>query len=580
MDTVSTLIDRLLDYMNDTTIPETVLTVCTNSCSPHDSEEDAEPYLHVGPHKKKPQHLNNHEDKTDDIETSDENEQTQTNNPQSKPTPNPNPPSIKHSISNAIPITSQSINTTNNIDTMASSSLRSIPIHYSISKSIDTDINKTELEASSGNNHTHSYASNHKPLSIEISNIEPIRRNAVCTQPTAKGAISIEIASVDEKECNALPSKSITKPMSIEITATHHPEHEHLRSQFQNNQRSKSNITFTGSSVEYAHEADHNEDIPVTDYSSKPLSIEVTEPLNRWSLSRDIKLKQSHTISATNLMPLPVTYRKDSYAEDVQSLKSMKLPRQPPSPFIHQSSSHNDNDDEKEFLFKNDDDRIGARVLPRTSLTRPPTLHKGLSAARSIRFGSSTRSISTSQQSIRLSIASHRESILSVSGYNNNDNEENKEEQDGMSNYGFGIGFSYHSNYPFYPYVAAKYSNLKEELLQNDICNIDVATYAEIAKKGKELQVRIQSDDLLGSNAFAKDDEYWNDMFGIEPETKISLQHVLSIIFYTDLTELPKEMKFACRKLRNDEPMDSVCFLEQKYVFLNKRYIQNIYILW
>ena len=124
------------------------------------------------------------------------------------------------------------------------------------------------------------------------------------------------------------------------------------------------------------------------------------------------------------------------------------------------------------------------------------------------------------QQSVRLSIASrasHRDSILSRtnsqrmstlnkldpdpkvgSGGGGGGGGDDELEDCGISNYGFGVGFSYHKNYPFYPYIAPKYSNLKEELLQNDIKPVDKETYSQIHKKGLELEIRIQSDDLLG----------------------------------------------------------------------------------
>eukprot|EP01084_Bolivina_argentea_P153157 267061_1 len=123
-------------------------------------------------------------------------------------------------------------------------------------------------------------------------------------------------------------------------------------------------------------------------------------------------------------------------------------------------------------------------------------------------------------------------------------------------NYGFGVAFSYWEEYDVYDFVKCKYKCLKEELLQNTIYKITLERYNDILKKGQELHSRIGS--ILGqgtdkNTAFAKELTHWNEYCNIKPNTLISLEHLLSILFYTDSTELTTKMKDVCRKLTYDE---------------------------
>eukprot|EP01083_Nonionella_stella_P149742 476008_1 len=127
--------------------------------------------------------------------------------------------------------------------------------------------------------------------------------------------------------------------------------------------------------------------------------------------------------------------------------------------------------------------------------------------------------------------------------------------------YGFGCPFSYWEDYTYYPYVCAKYSHLKDELLHNNIENISIMNWNSINTKAEKCFSKIQN--MLGQRGdkntpFAHDDKHWTPIMNIKPAQKISLSHILSILFYTDLNDLPRKMKGVCRKLHRDETVEQV----------------------
>eukprot|EP01084_Bolivina_argentea_P134274 236871_1 len=136
-------------------------------------------------------------------------------------------------------------------------------------------------------------------------------------------------------------------------------------------------------------------------------------------------------------------------------------------------------------------------------------------------------------------------------------------------NYGFGVSFSYWKQYDLYPFVAPKYDNLKQELLCNTVYQITLERYNDIYEKGTELYAKIgeilgQSNDKNTPVAHAL--THWNDYCNIKAGTPISLQHLLSILFWTDLTGLPTKMKIVCRKSKPDETEDDVKRRHVEYV--------------
>eukprot|EP01084_Bolivina_argentea_P137016 241312_1 len=129
------------------------------------------------------------------------------------------------------------------------------------------------------------------------------------------------------------------------------------------------------------------------------------------------------------------------------------------------------------------------------------------------------------------------------------------------TNHGFGVAFSYWKPFTTHPLCKPKYANLRDELLANRIYTISIEEYIKIWKRGKKLINQVQT--ILGNNgdantASARKIAPWNDYCNIKPDDKISLDHLLSILFYTDLSELPLKMKTACREMLQNETINSI----------------------
>eukprot|EP01084_Bolivina_argentea_P121383 215093_1 len=100
--------------------------------------------------------------------------------------------------------------------------------------------------------------------------------------------------------------------------------------------------------------------------------------------------------------------------------------------------------------------------------------------------------------------------------------------------YNFGQQFFY---WPYFKnekwFVSSKYDNFKQEITQNDMCKInDFSWNVEYENALEKLQDDDRIKQLVSNNEFRN--EY--QIKGGEP---ISLNHLLSILFYTDLSELP-----------------------------------------
>ena len=131
-----------------------------------------------------------------------------------------------------------------------------------------------------------------------------------------------------------------------------------------------------------------------------------------------------------------------------------------------------------------------------------------------------------------------------------------KNNSDELFEYAFGEPFSYWKDYKYYPYIAAKYKDLKEELLYNEVKRVLIEGWNEIRYKAEQRHVNIHN--ILGkcgdtNTPHARYNEQLNKVFGIPFGTLISAQHLMSILFYTNLSELPRCMKAVCRKLTADE---------------------------
>ena len=106
-------------------------------------------------------------------------------------------------------------------------------------------------------------------------------------------------------------------------------------------------------------------------------------------------------------------------------------------------------------------------------------------------------------------------------------------------------------------YIPKKYDNLEEEILQNEIETLDKDRY-ELAKDKAKRLIKLKSFKKLKSkNA----DKYWIGRkradefnYNILDGLSIKLEHIISIILYTDYDTLSYHFSRSFRKLSKNEP--------------------------
>ena len=131
--------------------------------------------------------------------------------------------------------------------------------------------------------------------------------------------------------------------------------------------------------------------------------------------------------------------------------------------------------------------------------------------------------------------------------------------QDTKPSYSFGVKFSYYTEYsklyPSYEYVESKYENQKEELLYNQISGgtVKIDQWNEIYEKAEQ---RYNQREIRQIRAM--DDPMWNRLTGIEAHSQITREHIVSMLFYTDFDDLPRNLKTACRRQYAEENAEKV----------------------
>lgn len=137
------------------------------------------------------------------------------------------------------------------------------------------------------------------------------------------------------------------------------------------------------------------------------------------------------------------------------------------------------------------------------------------------------------------------------------DSDELREDNNGTKPlYGFGVRFSYYRDFTEYAFVEAKYSNLKEEMLYNQVPggSVDIGQWYNIYKKAKQRRNTKSVRKIRATD----DVPMWNQLTGITPKSRMSMNHIVSMLFYTDFDELPRNLKKVCRRQSMDESDESI----------------------
>ena len=127
--------------------------------------------------------------------------------------------------------------------------------------------------------------------------------------------------------------------------------------------------------------------------------------------------------------------------------------------------------------------------------------------------------------------------------------------------FGYGLKYGeYNKNHPHF--VETKYDSLKIEITQNELIKISVKQF-DIQYKRSEFCVECDE----AKKMIAKSYRGQNDGYGIPIGSNITSQHILSLLLYTNFTELQNAMKKTLRKQDVDD--DMVMLRERNGVYAN-----------
>ena len=97
--------------------------------------------------------------------------------------------------------------------------------------------------------------------------------------------------------------------------------------------------------------------------------------------------------------------------------------------------------------------------------------------------------------------------------------------------------------------VIPKYSNLKEEVMKNQYWTITEQQYVNLREKCQKYLIPM---------SLAKDIGIGNKICKIPPGSPITIDHFVALKLYTDFTDLQREFKRHCRRLRKGESVEDV----------------------
>lgn len=115
-----------------------------------------------------------------------------------------------------------------------------------------------------------------------------------------------------------------------------------------------------------------------------------------------------------------------------------------------------------------------------------------------------------------------------------------------LSSYGFGAQFKYHDKSQK-NYIEAKYSNLKNEILNNKLYRISDFDFESLSEKAKQYLSSYR-----GRLLKARKQSQLNELCKIKPNDNITLNHVIVLMLYTNMDDLQREFKKGCRYLITD----------------------------
>ena len=120
-------------------------------------------------------------------------------------------------------------------------------------------------------------------------------------------------------------------------------------------------------------------------------------------------------------------------------------------------------------------------------------------------------------------------------------------------------------------YIHCKYKDLKEEILNNQILRLNVSKYGDALYKVQRL---METDHVKGfkSNNYGE----FNAIFHIESGRAMSVDHLMSIVLYTDYHELSHYFSETSRRIRKKETNDEIKLRNREYWHWSKLLIESV----
>ena len=122
-------------------------------------------------------------------------------------------------------------------------------------------------------------------------------------------------------------------------------------------------------------------------------------------------------------------------------------------------------------------------------------------------------------------------------------------------------------------YVAAKYKDLKDEVLNNKTCNINLNGFLQL-RMNAALQIKSRKCRRIKANSMSPRNLLEN--YGIDKGSKIKEEHLLSVLLYTNFDTLSYQFSCTFRKMSLNETIESCRDRNKEFAIWSRLLIETV----
>ena len=112
-----------------------------------------------------------------------------------------------------------------------------------------------------------------------------------------------------------------------------------------------------------------------------------------------------------------------------------------------------------------------------------------------------------------------------------------------------------------YWYIAPKYIDLKDEILNNKIYTLSLETFNNfVLQKANRILSTYYSSSMIASGS-----PFQRKRYNIKEKSSITLQHIMALILYTSFSDLCFEFTKTFRKIYKNEPINNCKIRNREY---------------